>query len=208
MGRVMVGRNPDGSPKYVDDSEPDRGNAPAGDSTRVLKKLSDPTNEFDWMMYSIDNGDDDSVVMARIANARAALERRRDRILSEGKNPSKIEQLALESLRSSMHSANRARITRMRLLAILLVVVVIAMFGKAAGAVFVLALIVVGFVLEANRRGGHAKAISRLEGEHCPACQFSLVGLPPAVPVELAQIDFGPQMCPECGQPWPKIPPY
>lgn len=52
------------------------------------------------------------------------------------------------------------------------------------------------------------RALRRLESRSCPDCGYRLQGAPAAVaPKLLKGVPSGPVACPECGSPWPLIPP-
>lgn len=48
---------------------------------------------------------------------------------------------------------------------------------------------------------------AQLDVTTCPDCRYGLTGVPPAIPVDRAGLDSGPQACPECGCAWPLVPP-
>lgn len=50
--------------------------------------------------------------------------------------------------------------------------------------------------------------IHAIDHRRCPDCGYDLTGAPPAIdPTRLAGADVGPRLCPECGSPWPLLPP-
>lgn len=40
----------------------------------------------------------------------------------------------------------------------------------------------------------------------CLFCRYDLSGVPESVPVAVSGVSLGPRRCPECGEPWPKVP--
>lgn len=46
----------------------------------------------------------------------------------------------------------------------------------------------------------------RLTKLRCPACEYDLHDLPEALPAAAAGYLIGPRRCPECGEPWPRVP--
>lgn len=52
------------------------------------------------------------------------------------------------------------------------------------------------------------RTLRRLDSLSCPDCGYGLRGTPPGVaPERLKGLPTGPAACPECGSPWPLIPP-
>lgn len=43
--------------------------------------------------------------------------------------------------------------------------------------------------------------------DRCPDCGYGLNGVPDAIPAERVGAGTGPGACPECGAPWPLVPP-
>lgn len=53
-----------------------------------------------------------------------------------------------------------------------------------------------------------SRLIDAIDHRRCPDCGYDLTGAPPAIdPTRLAGADVGPRLCPECGSPWPLLPP-
>ena len=40
----------------------------------------------------------------------------------------------------------------------------------------------------------------------CPNCRYDLLNLPDAIPESVLGFSIGPRRCPECGEPWPRVP--
>src|SRR5690606_39549887 len=52
------------------------------------------------------------------------------------------------------------------------------------------------------------RTLRRLDSLSCPDCGYSLHSAPNAIdPARLGGLPSGPVACPECGSPWPLIPP-
>lgn len=49
------------------------------------------------------------------------------------------------------------------------------------------------------------RAVRAVRNRRCPDCNYDLSGLPDAI--EIDGLSIGPDRCPECGSPWPLVPP-
>lgn len=65
------------------------------------------------------------------------------------------------------------------------------------------ALILLALPLHARTRARRARLTRSLRDRACPDCNYNLAGAPEGLPGSLA----GPRTCPECGAPWPLVPP-
>lgn len=73
-----------------------------------------------------------------------------------------------------------------------------------------LLLIVTGLVvaLQVHRRDQLKPALIALDRCECPDCGYDLAGTTPGLPLERTNgVNVGPRLCPECGVPWPLVPP-
>jgi hypothetical protein len=75
----------------------------------------------------------------------------------------------------------------------------------AVGALILLLVWIPLLIIRFIRRARCRKAINHC---HCPDCSYDLAGVPDAIdPEDLDGQFVGPARCPECGSPWPLLPP-
>jgi hypothetical protein len=79
----------------------------------------------------------------------------------------------------------------------------------AAAAVSLVPLLLIPPLVFSIRRGrARGRLRLALSGRRCADCGYDLRGLDPALPAKLLDgTDVGPVACPECGSPWPLVPP-
>lgn len=53
----------------------------------------------------------------------------------------------------------------------------------------------------------HKRLVNSLSDRHCPDCEYSLEPGETVSPEPGVTVEFGPARCPECGTPWPRVPP-
>jgi hypothetical protein len=72
----------------------------------------------------------------------------------------------------------------------------------------VIGLLIWALVGQLTRNHRASRFAGALTHHTCPDCDYELGAIPAAIPPSLVGgVNIGPAVCPECGSPWPLLPP-
>lgn len=182
---MIVGRNPDGSYRYSTGTGLDR--------------------TFDELADAIEANADAVVINSHLERAKSEYARRQEACLSYSPNPGLSERISLSMIRSSVYGGFRP--TPLGCVTTFICIGIGAFFGRIGVFVAIAFIAVVGLSFESSRNARRNRVRRQLESTNCRKCGYELANLPSVVSKETEGVDFGPRVCPECGEAWPRVPP-